>query len=971
VTVPAPPLAELYDLLRAEGFAIGVDDHVRIGRLLACDAAWTSELLRTAVAALVVTDLDERDAFDACWARWMGGEPARRVAPVAPAAQAAPAIHRERSPAASSPSSELPHQAGAQRRRAMVVAAAAAVVVAVVLALRSTSGPAPQLPESEAVQQPVGSGSGPGQQPGPIGSGQPQGSADAGPQTPPSDAHDLASIPIAIGAIVLAILAIAGMRGARGRRRFLPGPWRYVVAVPPAVRPVLPRRAVEDAAADLTSRAPGAGWELDVARSIAATVACGGLPTLVHRTQAAAPRYLVLEDTAGGAGHWQPIYDELWSGLAREGVEIERYRFTANPQRCVRPDGCAVELGELIDHADALIVIGDGDAAVGPLDGRRAGWLALLRRIPRRLWINPVPPVRWSAGARAIAEDTPMEHGVARAVAVLHAGGERRGHRARPYPGGIERAPDTASAVAGLRAALGDPAFHLVSAVAVTAPPTLVAAHWLAEVLALQIDEQDWLAVATLPWFRAGAWPDGLRDRLAQALAAGAPDLARAVTTVADDRLAASEPPDGSAAHLAWELEGATRAARRGERELADRSLRWIAATPLADQAHRARVALGLPDRARRARGWALLLGVALVVAPGAYRVVAALRRPAAALECPPDMVAVPAGTFRMGSPAGKGHDDEHPAQDVTLSAYCIDRREVTVKAYAVCVRAGKCAAADERATTGWGSFCNGTRADRQDHPIDCVDWNQASAYCAWAGRRLPSEAEWEYAARGTDGRTYPWGDERPSPKLLNACGRECVAVVKREMDLDWSPLYDGSDGWESTAPVGSFPAGASPFGALDHGGECLGVDGGLVWPVPHQRCHQPSRCRDGRGARGPRRRLGRHGCRQRSRRGSHRACPVGPSHERRVPLRARGLSHSAGAALRLYSVRFITTSPSSVLAATLSGTRSASSLSQTVNVRVGRGVSGEKSGRARYDSPDSRIARRLPIAEPIVSWPA
>jgi hypothetical protein len=526
VTVPAPPLAELYDLLRAEGFAIGVDDHVRIGRLLACDAAWTSELLRTAVAALVVTDLDERDAFDACWARWMGGEPARRVAPVAPAAQAAPAIHRERSPAASSPSSELPHQAGAQRRRAMVVAAAAAVVVAVVLALRSTSGPAPQLPESEAVQQPVGSGSGPGQQPGPIGSGQPQGSADAGPQTPPSDAHDLASIPIAIGAIVLAILAIAGMRGARGRRRFLPGPWRYVVAVPPAVRPVLPRRAVEDAAADLTSRAPGAGWELDVARSIAATVACGGLPTLVHRTQAAAPRYLVLEDTAGGAGHWQPIYDELWSGLAREGVEIERYRFTANPQRCVRPDGCAVELGELIDHADALIVIGDGDAAVGPLDGRRAGWLALLRRIPRRLWINPVPPVRWSAGARAIAEDTPMEHGVARAVAVLHAGGERRGHRARPYPGGIERAPDTASAVAGLRAALGDPAFHLVSAVAVTAPPTLVAARWLAEVLALQIDEQDWLAVATLPWFRAGAWPDGLRDRLAQALAAGAPDLA-------------------------------------------------------------------------------------------------------------------------------------------------------------------------------------------------------------------------------------------------------------------------------------------------------------------------------------------------------------------------------------------------------------------------------------------------------------
>src|SRR5205823_6066308 len=83
-------LAELYDLLRAEGFAIGVDDHVRIGRLLARDAEWTPELLRTAVAALVVTDPGERDGFDACWARWMGGELARTVAPVARAAPAPP-----------------------------------------------------------------------------------------------------------------------------------------------------------------------------------------------------------------------------------------------------------------------------------------------------------------------------------------------------------------------------------------------------------------------------------------------------------------------------------------------------------------------------------------------------------------------------------------------------------------------------------------------------------------------------------------------------------------------------------------------------------------------------------------------------------------------------------------------------------------------------------------------------------------
>ena len=166
-----------------------------------------------------------------------------------------------------------------------------------------------------------------------------------------------------------------------------------------------------------------------------------------------------------------------------------------------------------------------------------------------------------------------------------------------------------------------------------------------------------------------------------------------------------------------------------------------------------------------------------------------------------------------MGSPEGTGDDDEHPLHDVTLSAYCIDRTEVTVKAYTACVADGRCVAAHIEASP----FCN--REDRPHHPINCVDWNQASAYCAWAGKRLPTEAEWEYAARGSDGRTYPWGNAAPSAKRLNACGSECVAMAKRVFDRDWRAMYDGSDGWETTAPVGGFPAGASPFGALDMAG--------------------------------------------------------------------------------------------------------------------------------------------------------
>jgi formylglycine-generating enzyme required for sulfatase activity len=189
-----------------------------------------------------------------------------------------------------------------------------------------------------------------------------------------------------------------------------------------------------------------------------------------------------------------------------------------------------------------------------------------------------------------------------------------------------------------------------------------------------------------------------------------------------------------------------------------------------------------------------------------------------------------------MGSPGGVGDTDEHPQHEVTLSPYCIDRTEVTVRAYVLCVAAKGCSAAKH--TVNWSGysaddvklysrFCNRTdRADRLEHPINCVDWNQAAAYCAWAGKqaggkmiRLSTEAEWEYAARGKDERTYPWGNEPPTANRLNACGPECIAMAKRDLSQDLVKMYDDIDGWETTAPVGSFPDGKSPFGALDMAG--------------------------------------------------------------------------------------------------------------------------------------------------------
>jgi formylglycine-generating enzyme required for sulfatase activity len=210
-------------------------------------------------------------------------------------------------------------------------------------------------------------------------------------------------------------------------------------------------------------------------------------------------------------------------------------------------------------------------------------------------------------------------------------------------------------------------------------------------------------------------------------------------------------------------------------------------------------------------------------VRPGAPAVPAppaATRAPA----CPDGAVLVPEGTFTMGSTSGE--TDELPLHQVKLSAFCIDRTEVTVAAYRRCtaekLRGVKCLPAPRSVEFPpysaeeiklWSGFCNGPRPGRDGHPINCVDWGHADTYCQWAGGRLPTEAQWEYAARGTDGRLYPWGNERPGPALLRVCGAECVAARP-----GWSAKYTGGD-WPETSPVGAYPAGASPFGLLDTGG--------------------------------------------------------------------------------------------------------------------------------------------------------
>ena len=149
--------------------------------------------------------------------------------------------------------------------------------------------------------------------------------------------------------------------------------------------------------------------------------------------------------------------------------------------------------------------------------------------------------------------------------------------------------------------------------------------------------------------------------------------------------------------------------------------------------------------------------------------------------------------------------EDENPYHRVWLDAYYIDKFEVTVDQYARCARAGKC---QEPGAVG---YCIWGQPGKGDHPVTCVDWNQAGAYCGWTGKRLPTEAEWEKAARGPEGRIYPWGDRFD-------CHRGNFDDEK-DRDPDSIPGGPDCDGYKTTAPVGHFPAGASPYGVMDMAG--------------------------------------------------------------------------------------------------------------------------------------------------------
>jgi formylglycine-generating enzyme required for sulfatase activity/serine/threonine protein kinase len=193
---------------------------------------------------------------------------------------------------------------------------------------------------------------------------------------------------------------------------------------------------------------------------------------------------------------------------------------------------------------------------------------------------------------------------------------------------------------------------------------------------------------------------------------------------------------------------------------------------------------------------------------------------------CPSTMATITGGKFFMGTDDKKDGEAERPAHQVTLSPYCIDLTEVTVAQYKKCSDKGECKRGPRendwpgitaRERKIYDPLCNIRDVDaRSEYPINCIDWDLADTFCKAQGGRLPTEAEWEFATRGSDGRKYPWGDEPPTDGArLNACGKECLAWGRKNNE-EVSAMYPADDGFQTTAPVGSFPKGASPFGLQD-----------------------------------------------------------------------------------------------------------------------------------------------------------
>jgi formylglycine-generating enzyme required for sulfatase activity len=222
------------------------------------------------------------------------------------------------------------------------------------------------------------------------------------------------------------------------------------------------------------------------------------------------------------------------------------------------------------------------------------------------------------------------------------------------------------------------------------------------------------------------------------------------------------------------------------------------------------------PGLKRTTTHWKIVAAIVVTTCAAAPCAVAA-QPPANSKELDPvPMVTIPAGEFLMGNPEGNGRADEWPQRSVYLDAFAIDQVEVTNERYMAFITATGHRNPPNPYGTGPLTSIKGI----ERLPVVQVTWYDAKAYCSWAKKRLPTEAEWEKAARGTDGRRFPWGNDAPTPNRAN-------------YDREWSDE-------KTLVPVGSLPEGDSPYGVKDMAGNAR--EWVSDWYDPEYYKHAPAR---------------------------------------------------------------------------------------------------------------------------------
>jgi len=241
-----------------------------------------------------------------------------------------------------------------------------------------------------------------------------------------------------------------------------------------------------------------------------------------------------------------------------------------------------------------------------------------------------------------------------------------------------------------------------------------------------------------------------------------------------------------------------------------------------------------------------ILAGSVLAIVVSAEPSRAFVPPPATRIERMADMVLVTGATYRFevqaswqGSLAGTSVLGDPAGYEVTTGSFFIDRTEVTVSAYGDCVAAGACPALIEgdNYAANHSSICTWGKAGYEQHPVNCVAHDEAEKYCAFVGKRLPTEYEFELAERGPNGKPFPWGAEPATATLVNACDAACARDSMSKLNETFTSMYindpNADDGWAFTAPVGTYPGGASPYGALDLSGNVEEWVSDACWDLP------------------------------------------------------------------------------------------------------------------------------------------